>query len=514
MLAAMPPPSSTPPNQGEPRIEDPLGAVVREARTPDRDATGEPGRPAPVVRDRGDACPGALRLHTADDGRLARLRLPGGMLTNHQLDALATAAERYGDGHLGITSRGNAELRGLGDSCGTGLAELLRGAGLLPSERHERVRNIIASPLAGLDGLGHGDLRPWLCELDALLCGRDWTAALSGRFLFALDDGRGDVAGLGADVTLLAQPGGDTAVVRVGASALRVAGADACRAALAAAHAFLATASAAGNGAWRVRELPPGCAVDLATALEHAGISASPATADVPPGPATANTQAVSTPADIPDPATANAPAGSATADLPTGPATANVPAGPATTDLPTVPATADIPAASAAPGIVASPDGTYTLVVVPVLGRVGARRLRALAGPAGEIRVTPWRGFVVPGFGERAARERLRELGDAGFITAPGSPWTGVGACTGRPGCAKALADVRRDALPGPGALPVYWSGCERRCGHPQGDWVDVTATADGHYTVAVRGAAAREVPVPESELAEAVARARNGRT
>ncbi|MFE9567265.1 cobalamin biosynthesis protein CobG [Streptomyces sp. NPDC006692] len=478
MLAAMPPPSSTLPNQGEPRIEDPLGAVVREARTPDRDAAGEPGRPAPVVRDRGDACPGALRLHTADDGRLARLRLPGGMLTNHQLDALATAAERYGDGHLGITSRGNAELRGLGDSCGAGLAELLRGAGLLPSERHERVRNIIASPLAGLDGLGHGDLRPWLRELDALLCGRDWTAALSGRFLFALDDGRGDVAGLGADVTLLAQPGGETAVVRVGASALRVAAADACRAALAAAHAFLATASAAGNGAWRVRELPPGCAVDLATALEHAGISASPATADVPP---------VSTPADIPDSATANTPAG---------------------------PAIANASAASAAPGIVASPDGTYALVVVPVLGRVGARRLRALAGPAGEIRVTPWRGFVVPGFDERAARERLRELGDAGFITAPDSPWTGVGACTGRPGCAKALADVRRDALPGPGALPVYWSGCERRCGHPQGDWVDVTATADGHYTVAVRGAAAREVPVAEGELAEAVARARNGHT
>ncbi|MEV5938457.1 cobalamin biosynthesis protein CobG [Streptomyces sp. NPDC051994] len=479
MLAAMPPPSSTPPNQGEPRIEDPLGAVVREARTPDRDATGEPGRPAPVVRDRGDACPGALRLHTADDGRLARLRLPGGILTNHQLDALATAAERYGDGHLGITSRGNAELRGLGDSCGTELAELLRGAGLLPSERHERVRNILASPLAGLDGLGHGDLRPWLRELDALLCGRDWTAALSGRFLFALDDGRGDVASLGADVTLLAQPGGETAVVRVGASALRVAAADACRAALAAAHAFLATASAAGNGAWRVRELPPGCAVDLATALEHAGISASPATADVPAGPATAN--------------------------IPASPATANTLAGPAI---------ADTSAASAAPGIVASPDGTYALVVVPVLGRVGARRLRALAGPAGEIRVTPWRGFVVPGFGERAARERLRELGEAGFITAPGSPWTGVGACTGRPGCVKALADVRRDALPGPGALPVYWSGCERRCGHPQGDWVDVTATADGLYTVAVRGAAAREVPVAEGELAEAVARARNGHT
>ncbi|MFI6683158.1 cobalamin biosynthesis protein CobG [Streptomyces sp. NPDC050485] len=463
MLAAMPPPSSTPFNQGESRIPGTPGALVHEASSP--------GRPEPVVRDRGDACPGALRLHSADDGRLARLRLPGGILTNHQIKALATAAEQYGDGHLGITSRGNAELRGLGDGCGARLAELLRGAGLLPSERHERIRNIVASPLAGLDGLGHGDLRPWLRELDALLCGQDWTTALSGRFLFVLDDGRGDVAGLGGDVTLLAQPAGDTAVVRVGTQALRVAAADACRAALAAAHAFLDTASAAGNGAWRVRELPPGCTVDLAEALERAGIPAEAVRVSEP---------------------------------VPYGEVGAAAPANP--TSVP------DMNPAPPAPGIVAGPDGTYALLVAPVLGRVAARQLRALAGPAGEVRVTPWRGFVVPGFGERAARERLRELGDAGFITAPDSPWTGVGACTGRPGCAKALADVRGDALPGPGGLPVYWSGCERRCGHPQGDWVDVTATADGRYTVAVRGTQARQVPVAEGKLAAAVTTARSG--
>uniref|UniRef100_A0AAU2V7H5 Cobalamin biosynthesis protein CobG n=1 Tax=Streptomyces sp. NBC_00003 TaxID=2903608 RepID=A0AAU2V7H5_9ACTN len=476
----MPPPSSTPPNQGEPRIEDPLGAVVREARTPDRDATGEPGRPAPVVRDRADACPGALRLHTADDGGLARLRLPGGILTNRQVEALAVAAERYGDGHLGITSRGNAELRGIGETCGTGLAELLRHTALLPSEAHERIRNIVASPLAGLDGIGHGTLHPWLRELDALLCAQDWTAALSGRFLFALDDGRGDVAGLGGDVTLLAQAGA-TAVVRVGASALRVAAADAPRAALEAARAFLATAAAAGNGAWRVRELPPGHEVDLADALAHAGIGAEPT--PVPDTPVL-NTS-------VPDTSVLNTPV----------PDT-SVP------DTPTPTAHSTAPA----PGIVAGPDGTYALLVAPVLGRVTSTQLRALAGPGGEVRITPWRGFVVPGFDERAAHEKLRELDDAGFTTAPDAPWTGVGACTGRPGCAKALADVRRDALPGPGGLPVYWSGCERRCGHPHGDWVDVTATPDGHYTVAVRGVGEHQVPVLEGELAAAVVAARSG--
>ncbi|WP_443058582.1 cobalamin biosynthesis protein CobG [Streptomyces sp. NBC_00442] len=444
MLAAMPPSSATPPNQGEPSIGRTPGEVAHD----------------PVVRDRGDACPGALRLHPAGDGNLARLRLPGGILTTRQVDALATAAERYADGHLTLTSRGNAELRGIEDTHANALAELLRHTALMPSETHERVRNIVASPLAGLDGRGNGTLLPRLRALDALLCGRAWTTALSGRFLFALDDGRGDVASLGADVTLLAQDRGtgrqDTVVVRVGASALRVAAADAPRAALEAARAFLDAAAAAGNGAWRVRELPAGHDVDLASALARAGIPATPA-----PEPDTGGT----TPAPAP------------------------------------------------APGIVAAPDGTYAVVVTPVLGRVTSAGLRALSGPGGEVRITPWRGFVVPGFDERGARERLRELDDAGFSTRPDAPWAGVGACTGRPGCAKALADVRRDALPGTGGLPVHWSGCERRCGHPHGDWVDVTATADGHYTVTVRGTQEHQVPLETGELPKAVARARGGR-
>ncbi|MBZ4322035.1 cobalamin biosynthesis protein CobG, partial [Streptomyces sp. SCA2-4] len=94
-----------------------------------------------------------------------------------------------------------------------------------------------------------------------------------------------------------------------------------------------------------------------------------------------------------------------------------------------------------------------------------------------------------------------------------------------GRPGCAKSRADVRADASaalagtrPGDaGDLPVYWSGCERRCGHPGGTWVDVLATDDG-YRVAVRtgGGEAEDgvhpVTVTASGLPAAVAAARAG--
>src|SRR5262249_31900538 len=78
------------------------------------------------------------------------------------------------------------------------LTDELTRVGLLPSLSHDRVRNVLASPLAGLDG--GPDLTGIVRALDAALCARPRLAELSGRFLFAVDDGRGDVAGLGADV--------------------------------------------------------------------------------------------------------------------------------------------------------------------------------------------------------------------------------------------------------------------------------------------------------------------------
>lgn len=478
MLAAMPPTSPTPVNRDEAPPRPPVGA--------------DP--PAPVrtpPRERGDACPGALRLHAADDGRLARLRLPAGLLTPRQAEALASAAERLGDGHLDITSRGNVQLRGLGESCGAELAELLHEAGLLPSEEHERVRNIVASPLAGLDGLPSADVRLWARELDELLCASAPATALSGRFLFALDDGRGDVAALGADVTLLARRDG-TVVVRTGANrpGVRVAAEDAPRAALLAAEMFLTVAEASGSGAWRVRELPAEHGRGLEAAVRARLAEAGIATEYVP---AYARGdrrgygygRGYGTEAERSD----------------TGHPGAEHPG-----------------AEPPAPGPVASPDGTVALSVHARLGRLSVAQWRLLATAAnGLLRVTPWRGVIVPGVAPAAAGGLLDRLRTAGLITDPDSPWHGVGACTGRPGCAKALADVRSDAagalrVVGRTALPLYWSGCARRCGHPRGRWVDVVATGEGGYDISVQGDLLRTAT--GAELADAVAAARTPST
>ncbi|MYX71588.1 cobalamin biosynthesis protein CobG, partial [Streptomyces sp. SID3915] len=110
-------------------------------------------------------------------------------------------------------------------------------------------------------------------------------------------------------------------------------------------------------------------------------------------------------------------------------------------------------------------------------------------------------------------------DLASAGLITGPDSGWAGVGACVGRPGCAKSLADVRAQAAAAvgpPGRLPVYWSGCERRCGRPHGEWIDVVATPDGHRITHVRGDRS-STPVTVGDdpgaLAAAVASARGPR-
>ncbi|MFC5721463.1 cobalamin biosynthesis protein CobG [Streptomyces gamaensis] len=446
-------------------------------------------RENPVGRDRGDACPGALRLHGADDGALARIRLPGGLLTARQAESLAGLAHELGDGNLDLTSRGNVQLRGLAPDCGAELGARLRAAGLLPSDRHDRVRNVAASPLCGLDDRRPtADVQAWTRELDRLLCGADPEpptrtadlsglpdlSQLSGRFLFGLDDGRGDITALAPDVTLIAEANGSALLCYAATGpCLRLAAADAPRAAALAARHFLDGLRARGLTAWRVGDLPPQDRPDtglLRRRLAAAGITAAPGGL-LPP------------------------------------------------------------PAAPPEPGCVHGPGGRTALSVAAPLGRLTTAQWLLLAHGAaqagdGTLRVTPWRGVVLPGLPAREAVPRLTALAAAGLVTSPASAWHGAGACAGHPGCAKSRADVRADATacltsvrPAPApehrgtasALPVYWSGCERRCGHPGGRWVDVLATGDG-YRVAVRDGAREESArtVPAARSADAVAAAR----
>jgi precorrin-3B synthase len=119
------------------------------------------------------------------------------MITAQQWAVLADVSSRFGSAVLELTARGNIQIRGITDT--QAVAEALAGARLLPSATHERVRNIVASPLSGRVG-GRVDVRRWVAELDSGIQQQPALAGLPGRFWFSVDDGRGDVSGLAADV--------------------------------------------------------------------------------------------------------------------------------------------------------------------------------------------------------------------------------------------------------------------------------------------------------------------------
>jgi len=355
-----------------------------------------------VIRTRDDdACPGALQVHQAADGGLARIRLAGGMITAAQLEALAHAAAEFGSPAMELTSRGNIQVRGIHDA--VGLAAAVESAGLLPSPTHERVRNIVASPLSGRSG-GLGDVRDVVRDLDSGLQKRPELAELPGRFWFGVDDGRGDISGLATDVSTHLTSADTAAVLVAGRdTGVRIPAPQAADTLLDLAGTFL---SIRGNR-WRTSEL--GSADEL---LATTGLR--------PTEPSGATWAPVDTP-----------PVGWITQD-----------------------------------------DGRITLGAAVPLGVLQARTAEFVAAITAPIVVTPWRSLLICDLEEGIADTALRVLAPLGLIFDEHSPWLAISACTGSPGCAKSLADVRSDAAAaaetGEPAGRRHFVGCERACGSP----------------------------------------------
>ena len=382
-----------------------------------------------------DACPGALQVHQAADGALARIRLPGGMIGAATLEALAGAAGRFGSGTLEFTARGNVQIRGIKDPAA--VAAAVADAGLLPSVTHERVRNIVASPLSGRVG-GLADVRPWVRDLDRAIQADPDLARLPGRFWFSLDDGSADVSGLAADVGVhVLGPGGlersDSGIGSGGQErsdsgigsevALLLAGRDtgvrlsphyAVSALIAVARRFVET----GGTAWRVSEL----------ADQDALLTGFDRTAD-------------------------------AGRRFPVG----RPPVG----------------------WIDQDQSGEVTLGAVVPLGVLSERQAQFVAAVGAPVVITPWRSLLICDLSEGVADTALRVLPPLGLLFDDTSPWLAVSACVGSPGCERSRADVRAEATraAASGAIRggVHFVGCERACGSPPSRTV-LVATGEGY--------------------------------
>lgn len=399
-----------------------------------------------------DGCPGVLRLHAAADRYLARVRLPGGQVDARGLEALAEAAS-LGSDIVELTSRAGLQVRGLAEDSGRELAQLLAGGGLLPSFTHERVRNIVAPPLAGRDPASVAPVDGVVEELDHELCADATLAQLPGRFLFAVDDGTRVLDGMRADVQLTAERDGAQPAFRLWldglATSLTVATEQAPGAALQAARGFLALRKENAEGAWRVRELEGG-AEQLAGYLGLDLFERSAAGSSVP----------------SPAPARALAPATARERGL----------------------------------GVHIQRDGLFAVAVLPPLARLGRAQLERLAqlahgldsgaGLDARVRVSPWRTLTFVDVEASVVEQLLGELEAMGLIASDDSGWSGLSACAGMGACGRALADVRaaateRALVRKPDSPSEHWSGCERRCGEPADAGVRVVATEHGMVTL-----------------------------
>ncbi|WP_309390358.1 precorrin-3B synthase [Chelatococcus sambhunathii] len=178
-------------------------------------------------------CPGLLHLAQMADGGLARLRVPGGLLSAAQARAVADAAEALGSGLVDLTNRANLQIRGLSRDAGGDLAEQLSAAAFAFHGEADRRRNILLDPFSGLDPREARDLRPLAQALDEALIGAAWIGRLSPKFCFVLDGGgESGVAATPSDVTLLAT-GQGIVVSAAGLASLALSEEDALSAALA-----------------------------------------------------------------------------------------------------------------------------------------------------------------------------------------------------------------------------------------------------------------------------------------
>ncbi|WP_218081094.1 ferredoxin--nitrite reductase [Anthocerotibacter panamensis] len=98
---------------------------------------------------------------------MVRLRVPGGILTSVQLQMIGDILENFSDvKQLDITTRQNLELRGLCLEDILAVMDRLQSVGITTVQSGmDNVRNIVGSPVAGLDPEELIDVRPLVQEL-------------------------------------------------------------------------------------------------------------------------------------------------------------------------------------------------------------------------------------------------------------------------------------------------------------------------------------------------------------
>ena len=417
-------------------------------------------------------CPGVLAPMQVGDGFLLRVRVPAGVLPADHARRIAELGDRYGNGLIDLSHRGNLQLRGIPADALEPVTDALRDMGYVASEAaSEAVRNVLCSPTAGLDRTALMDVRAVARTLDARLATDTALHRLPPKFGWLVcGGGIGHLADSSTDVRFDAVDA-ERFRVSLGGTLAKAVPLGLCRA-----EEVADVASALGRAFLELRVSlpePPRRMAGLVAVIGTEEIGKRLSAQIFPPPPSGG---------------------GSGWGQVP---------------HLMDVFGDAEPPHPTLLPG--GEKEQAPVMVTAFPFGRLTAATLAALATTCAEIRITPWRALILVA----PSPDAETIAGTRGAILSHSDRRLKLTACSGAGGCDVGTTDTHATALAiadraGPlldHVRMVHVSGCAKGCAHPA--TADVTLTArDGVYDVALNAKPGDDSPHTGLSPADAVAR------
>lgn len=380
-------------------------------------------------------CPGALRPMLSGDGLIVRVRPRCGALSVAQMISVGEIAARYGNGQIDLTRRANVQIRGIQTNQLPAVWAALSDASLMDTDAEaEAIRNVMLSPLAGIDPTEAFDMRSLAVALEQSLTQTSALKALPGKFGFAVDGGGSlSLDDERADIRLRAHQTLSGTAIAVGIDVVS-------------------------GTAWLAQVEPghaPAAAIDLATHFMAA-----------------ARGRHRLRMRDVADEVIARYGQKSSSMRIPEG----------------SRPALAE----ASRLGFIAADGGIRAVGIGVPFGRLDASALMSLAAAAcnlgvPQFRLSPWRTLYLPITDHRGADALLRAAAACALVTASDHPLMSIDACSGAPACncgwieTRSLAAEIATAMPLPGIASVHISGCAKGCARSQAADLVLVGTPGG---------------------------------
>ena len=133
---------------------------------------------------------GLFFLTPVKDAFMARLRIPGGVVTTHQLRELARIAQDLTSGYVQITTRANFQMRLIQPKNAPEFLRRIQAIGLhTRGSGADNIRNLTMNPTAGIDPVELIDVQPFLQALAQVIINDRSFYDLPRKFNIAYDGG-------------------------------------------------------------------------------------------------------------------------------------------------------------------------------------------------------------------------------------------------------------------------------------------------------------------------------------